>query len=37
LYTRHGFEVVGQTETPGHGLRENDIVMSLRPPRVGVL
>ena len=29
LYTRHGFEVVGQTETPGHGLRENDIVMSL--------
>ena len=38
LYTRHGFEVVGQTETRGHGLRENDIVMSLdlrrlaRPP-----
>ena len=29
LYTRHGFEVVGQTETSGHGLRENDIVMSL--------
>jgi ribosomal protein S18 acetylase RimI-like enzyme len=29
LYTRHGFEVVGQTETPGHGLRTNGIVMSL--------
>jgi ribosomal protein S18 acetylase RimI-like enzyme len=29
LYTRHGFEVVGQTETPGHGLREDDLVMSL--------
>jgi len=29
LYTRHGFEVVGQTETRGHGPREDDIVMSL--------
>ena len=29
LYLRHGFEVIGQTETPGHGLRENDIVMRL--------
>ena len=30
LYTRHGFEVVGQTKAPGgHGLRENDVVMSL--------
>lgn len=36
LYTRHGFEVVGQTETPRRGLRETDIVMSLdlrRPAR----
>ncbi len=29
LYARHGFQVVGQTETPGHGLRENAIVMTL--------
>jgi len=29
VYTRHGFEVVGQTETPCHGLRENDMAMSL--------
>jgi len=29
LYTRHRFAVVGQTETPVHGLRQNDIVMSL--------
>jgi GNAT superfamily N-acetyltransferase len=29
LYMRHGFEMVGQTETPGQGAREDDIVMSL--------
>jgi ribosomal protein S18 acetylase RimI-like enzyme len=41
LYTRHGFEVVGQTDTPGHGLRENDIAMRLdlrrlAPPAVRI-
>ena len=40
LYARHGFEVVGKTETPRRGLRENDIVMSLElrlaPPAVRI-
>jgi ribosomal protein S18 acetylase RimI-like enzyme len=35
LYTRNGFEVVGQTDPLGHGLRENDIVMSLDLRRLG--
>lgn len=41
LYARHGFVMVGQTDRPGHGLRENDIVMSLdlrrlAPPAVRI-